>query len=300
MEMEGAHGRRKAMKRSGFDHPKVGRLCKLLGVERFAAVGIVESLWHFTAKHAPAGDVGKWSDAEIAESMGWSRDAGELVKAMVDARLLDELEGARLAVHDWPEHCEDSIHCILARKTEFFADGTKPKLSRLHKSERPEIIAAYALLESSKTRARTRKRVDPRTAHASHALAKPCQAMPSQDTSNSSEPAAPASEPAVSEIFPCVGTGPKEFPLTEAKVSEYESAYPGVNIRLEARAIKQWCIDNPSKRKTFDGMPRFLNQWFKRVQDRGGGSPQAAAFAQQPKSDGISRALAAAAALGER
>ncbi len=254
------------MKRTGFDHPKIGRLCKLMGIPRYAAVGIVESLWHFAAKHAPAGDVGKWSDEEIATSMGWNDEAETLVSALVESRLLDQSDGARLIVHDWDDHCEDGIHCALARKTEFFANGKMPKLSRLGKAERPQIEAAYrdkAIAESTHKNARKRAKARAKPSLALPSPAKPCPA------SSCSEPAEPASEQPVL-VFPCVGDGPSDFPLMQAKLDEYEQSYPGINALAECRKALQWCRDNPLRRKTFGGMPKFLNQWLARAQDGGG------------------------------
>jgi len=164
------------MKRSGFDHPKLGRLCKLLGVPRYAAVGIVESLWHFTAKHAPAGDVGKWSDDEIAEALCWDGDSVALVNALVESRLLDRSESHRLAVHDWDQHCDDSVHNCLARRVELFANGQQPKLSRIGDKERAKLLAAYEL---EKTNAEKRAASDlKRTANAQPSPALPSLAMP--------------------------------------------------------------------------------------------------------------------------
>lgn len=77
------------------------------------------------------------------------------------------------------------------------------------------------------------------------------------------------SEPEPSIAFPCVGNGHKEWHLTVPKVKEYITAYPGVDIERELRKAKQWCIDNPKKRKTPQGMPGFLSRWLSRQQDRG-------------------------------
>lgn len=179
------------MKRSGFDHPKIGRLSKLLEVPRYVAVGIVESLWHLTAKHAPAGDVGKWSDDEIAESMGWSDEPLKLVEALVAARLLDRSEAHRLVVHDWDEHCEDAIHMFLARRVEFFVNGRAPKMARIPKDERAELQSRYEVIKTKRKRRKTHKSV-----LKTQENALPSQAMPSQAI----EKKARFSPPAISEV----------------------------------------------------------------------------------------------------
>lgn len=167
------------MKRCGFDHPKVGRLCRLLSVPRYSAIGIVESLWHFTAKHATAGDVGKWSNDEIAVAIGWDGEPDGLIVALVEARFLDEIDGPRLIVHDWPVHCEDGIHNALARRGEFFANGEAPRLTRLSKNEREQIESLYRVGESALS---AHKSTQKRSANAQPSQAKPCPAKPSQAT----------------------------------------------------------------------------------------------------------------------
>ena len=103
-----------------------------------------------------------------------------------------------------------------------------------------------------------------------------------------------STEPPVLE-FPCNGQGPKTWALTPAKVSEWQTAYPAVDVLTECRKARQWCIDNPRKAKTHQGMARFLGSWLSRQQDRGATPaaappPQAKAqrinpFTQQPIED---------------
>jgi len=47
-------------------------------------------------------------------------------------------------IHDWSEHCEDSVHTKLTRAGKVFADGTVPKMTKLNKSERRAIQERYA------------------------------------------------------------------------------------------------------------------------------------------------------------
>ena len=61
-----------AVKRGTLEHPKLRALAKALEIPRPYAVGILESLWHLTARYAPQGDIGRFSDEEIARWVGWS------------------------------------------------------------------------------------------------------------------------------------------------------------------------------------------------------------------------------------
>lgn len=89
-----------------------------------------------------------------------------------------------------------------------------------------------------------------------------------------SEPAEPASEPSASPPipileFPTVGKPKRNWSLTAAKLAEWVEAYPGVDVIAECRKALQWCRDNPTKQKTFAGMPKFLSGWLGRCQNRG-------------------------------
>jgi len=94
------------MKREGINHPKTRALARGLGIPQYAAVGLLECLWAFTSTAAPCGDVGKWSNDEIAEGMFWDGKPDKLVDALVAARLLDRCGVHRLVVHDWHEHAD--------------------------------------------------------------------------------------------------------------------------------------------------------------------------------------------------
>jgi hypothetical protein len=96
----------------------------------------------------------------------------------------------------------------------------------------------------------------------------------SRSEEDSSEVAKPPSEPAemlspTVMIFPIVGKGSKEWPLTEAKLAEWRETYPDLDVLAEARKARQWVLDDPKRRKTAGGMPKFLGGWFARTQNRG-------------------------------
>lgn len=112
------------MKRGTPDHPKVAMLCSLLNIRKFEAVGILEMLWHFTAKYAPQGDIGKYSDKAIAAAVDWQRPTGargvtpecKLSEALVEAGWLDSDPVHRLVVHGWEEHADQTLRRFLASK----------------------------------------------------------------------------------------------------------------------------------------------------------------------------------------
>lgn len=70
--------------------------------------------------------------------------------------------------------------------------------------------------------------------------------------------------------FPCNGTV-KEWVVTEEKIQEWTTTYPGVDVRGQIRKAWQWIKDNESRRKTARGMLAFLNRWLSNTQDTGKG-----------------------------
>lgn len=53
--------------------------------------------------------------------------------------------------------------------------------------------------------------------------------------------------------------------LPQEKIVEYERTFPNIDVHRELQKAAQWTIDNPRKRKTADGMFRFLSNWLGRT-----------------------------------
>ena len=58
-----------------------------------------------------------------------------------------------------------------------------------------------------------------------------------------------------------------EYPIFEADVRSWSELYPAVNIMQELRKMKGWCDANPTRRKTKNGIKRFINSWLSKEQD---------------------------------
>ena len=59
-----------------------------------------------------------------------------------------------------------------------------------------------------------------------------------------------------------------EYGITEADVSQWKELYPAVDILQELRKMKGWAEANPKKRKTKNGIKRFINSWLAGEQDK--------------------------------
>ena len=62
------------------------------------------------------------------------------------------------------------------------------------------------------------------------------------------------------------------YHLTESMAERYEKLYPAVDIRQEFRNMAGWCIGNPLKRKTKNGVGRFVTNWLSGEQNKYKGS----------------------------
>ena len=230
------------MKRGSVDHPKMLRLAKLLGIARWGAVGLLESLIHFTARHAIQGNVGRWSDEEIAYALAWDDDPARLVDALVKAGFLERHPAYRLLVHDWHQHADDSVRKTLRNNDLPFL--TIPEESRPipEKSGNGKPKPSLALPEP-----------------------KP---EPEPGPVDSSEPQA-AAEPMTEWTFPVHGQGPKNWTMPKQLYDVLAKAYPGLSIEAQMRKVQAWLAANPGKHKTARGMPKFLNAWLERSQNNG-------------------------------
>lgn len=183
------------MKREAPFHSKTGRLAKLLQVERCTAIGILEGLWHLTAREAAQGNIGKLSNEDIACGVWWSGDADRLVQALIDSRWIDASEEHGLIVHDWPEHADDGVQQKLAKSLLFFADGSTPKLTKLPKSERERIEQEYERLKALKSAGEGNK-APTLPSQALPSLAKPIDKKPSSSPTSGEElPEKPSTPP---------------------------------------------------------------------------------------------------------
>jgi len=84
-------------------------LALLLGLKRYEVVGLMESLWHFAASYAKRGDIGRWTNHAIASAIEWSGEPDALVAALVESKLVDDDPVHRLIVHDWEDHCDQTV-----------------------------------------------------------------------------------------------------------------------------------------------------------------------------------------------
>ena len=190
------------MKDGGPRHPKIYHLARVLKVPRAHAVGIVECLHCEAREYAPAGDIGKFPDEQIAEWCAWTESAKTLVDALVDAKLVEKHRKFRLIVHDWYDHATEYVHRTLAKSRMRFCTGEAPSTRSLNSEERKEADAFYTQTAATNgTRQRHGENVaPPQNRRGSQSSSKP-QQQPAPEPAPDPEPEqapepSPAPEPA--------------------------------------------------------------------------------------------------------
>ena len=56
------------------------------------------------------------------------------------------------------------------------------------------------------------------------------------------------------------------YNVTQEEITEFSSLYPAVDVLQEYRGMKAWCMSNPHKRKTRNGIKKFINGWLSSAQ----------------------------------
>lgn len=73
------------------------------------------------------------------------------------------------------------------------------------------------------------------------------------------------------------------FHISENHLNEFMDAYPGVDVRDQIMKMSQWLKVNPTKRKTKNGIMRFVNSWIARSEREVVSGPQSSTKISMPE-----------------
>jgi hypothetical protein len=189
-------------------HPKTYQLADLLGVSLHAALGVLEALWETTGDYAPQGDIGRHSDAWIADSMLWKGEPAELINCLVGAGWLDRCDDNRLVIHDWAEHCPSYIRKRVERSGKQFATcGSQPEdKPELKESETGAMREPQPPVKQAKREPRGSRKGGVNTENGSHAGAESAQKQGSAADPTRAEVRAIPTQPNPTQARQCVGS----------------------------------------------------------------------------------------------
>ena len=120
------------MKHTVPDCIKFKKLCRRLypdmdkDMRHVLVVGHLELLWHSTQSNAPAGDIGRYSDEEIAIEVRWPEEPEKLISALVECGWLDPCSLHRFVIHDWTDHCPNWVKGSLKRHNRPMVSAKEP------------------------------------------------------------------------------------------------------------------------------------------------------------------------------
>ena len=237
------------MKHSTPNKAKFKKLRRRLGMSLKETVGLLDLLWFATIENAMQGDIGRLDNETIAIECDYDGCPDLLVKTLVDCGWMDRCEVHRLVIHDWEGNAPNFVVANLKSRGLQFAKA----VCREQVAEEPPAKASRSKHPATK-----------------HNITTPNVTQRNQTKTTCPEPAAPERGPAVSEFTFDVKGKPKTWPLPQAKLDEWTETFePGISVRDELVKARQWCSDNPAKRKTARGMTAFLGRWLTRQNDLG-------------------------------
>ena len=234
---------------------KFKRLKRRLALPHWQVVGLLESLWSVTRQSAPRGDIGRFSDEDIAASIEWDGDESELISTLVESGFLDRCPTHRLVVHDWADHCPTYIKGNLKNKGVAFAVADLVPDSSMGLS--PPTKSPHLVPDPS----------PPLPSQVKSSLTKSSQTKDSSCASNT-VPASPQAE----DLGPFHG---QPFTLKDRtswrcddeRFSSLVEAFPTLDIEHQLTLAFAWHLGNPNRRKTRRGMGRFLFNWMTTARD---------------------------------
>lgn len=91
-----------------------------------------------------------------------------------------------------------------------------------------------------------------------------------------------ASEPDTG-LPPLILKDGSRFHISENHLNEFMDAYPGVDVRDQIMKMSQWLKTNPTKRKTKNGIMRFINSWIARSEREVVNGPQSSTKISMPE-----------------
>lgn len=137
------------MKEGTENNVKFKKLKRRLGFPEWQVIGLLESIWKLTRTSAQAGDIGRFSNEDIAASIEYKGDPDELINHLTECGWLDEDEQHRLVVHDWSEHVPNYIKGNFVKHGKSFVDGSARENAKATPKEVPKETRSDTRMDAS-------------------------------------------------------------------------------------------------------------------------------------------------------
>jgi hypothetical protein len=249
-----------------FSHFKTRRLIREAGHE--AVIGFMR-LWEYCASAAGPkdGDLSGLDDLDIEAIADWSGDRGKFVAALRSCHYLDGHQ-----IHEWGEH--QPWVATFGKRSETARENANqrwgshaPRIGARHTNRMRAACAPHARSNAPSPSPSPLPDLDPVTRK--------------EKKAEGGEVSRPTHAPPAPAVFSIPLMRGRTFDVTQAMVDGWSKAYPDVNVMLDLERAKQHLLANHPKS---DGQ-RFLNNWLKRTQDKGGNKTPRLAFANRETPD---------------
>ncbi len=214
-----------------YEHPKTRRLARTLGLDPWAALGLMEAVWAWVRKAARDGriDTDQWED--LADYLRWRQPAMELATLLVEAKFVDAMDGWWW-VHDWDQHADDTTRKALDRSGKGFANGAPSRQWRKGESPKVEESSPEVHRNTEKVRVTASARPEPEPVP----VPEPAAAASFSESSTASNAAATPPAAAIAEVLRTampLGTPPPDGDI----VRRVQAAMQGANLAELAAAV---------------------------------------------------------------
>lgn len=246
-------------------HRKRKRLRMLLGP---GSTDYLLDLWISTAMNHPTGVLTGMDETDIALEAGWEEDSHKFVSALVECGFLEAVDGV-YQLHDWEEH-----QSYVVKAPERKASAQHAAGKRWAEKRNADSCGGHAEGMPGAMR-NDEKGNAPLPSPLPLPLPSPVpeKEYSLRSYSSCSEQSAIAAEPPTPPLDPVItlplNTG-EEHAVTQGEVEIWADLYPAVDVLQALKTMKGWLIANERKRKTKNGVKRFINAWLAKEQDRGG------------------------------
>lgn len=267
-------------------HKKTIRLTRILKIRKPEALGYLLLLWLWALDNTQDGYLDGLEAQDIAGICEWKgKNVAAFTDGLIDAGFLESTERG-LCIHDWDDYCGK----LMAMRA-----GNRERQKRY----RDKRVTGQKKKTETKDTGQLNNDTVTVTCPQRNGATVPNRTVPivSPVGDTISAESVTASTPEAVVTLP-LNTG-GEFSVVSTQVEEWQKLYPAVDVLQELRAMRGWCLANPSKRKTKAGIVRFINGWLAREQDKGGSQKGYAQKSTRPAQSDPARVQAGTSALGQ-
>ena len=194
-----------------------------------------------------------WEDIELAAD--WQGEERKFFEHCLGV-WIDEKDGV-FSLHDWKEH--NPWQAEAAARSEQARQNAKSGWKKRHeKQAQANGNAPFLSFPNQEEIKESSLRSDSFCAELSG------------DTSTQDKPSPETAETnSLPVITLTLNTG-EEYPVTQDMAYRWQELYPAVDVFQQLRNMRGWLDANPSRRKTKNGINKFINHWLADKQDNGG------------------------------